>query len=123
MPSSVFAFPEDTRDEIADIILERVREDLSKMNTATREARRAAELLSRTATGDAEKIRNGIEPTGISRWLGVILEKFGTAIDYVNGDDVVFFADEMVDIDARMNAYAGEYAQRCREWKHLSSIP
>ena len=123
VPASVFAFPEDTRDEIADIILERVQEDLSKMNTATREARRAAELLSRTATGDAEKIRNGIEPTGISRWLGVILEKFGTAIDYVNGDDVVFFADEMVDIDARMNAYAGEYAQRCRESFEIGIAP
>ncbi|MBQ2080381.1 MAG: hypothetical protein II461_01290, partial [Treponema sp.] len=59
---------------------ERVKEDLRKMNTATREVRRAAELLSRTATGDAEKIRNGIEPTGIARWLGIILKDFETAM-------------------------------------------
>ena len=123
VPASVYAFPEDKRDEIAEMILERVREDLSKMNTATREARRASELLSRTATGDAEKIRNGIEPTGIARWLGVILEDFQTAIDYVNSDEVVFFADEMVDIDARLNAYAGEYAQRCRESFEIGIAP
>ena len=59
------------------------------MNTATREVRRAAELLSRTATGDAEKISNGIEPSGIARWLGIILKDYQTVIDYVNGDDVV----------------------------------
>ena len=40
VPASVYAFPEDKRDEIAELILERVREDLSKMNTATREARK-----------------------------------------------------------------------------------
>ncbi|MCR5329251.1 MAG: transcription-repair coupling factor [Saccharofermentans sp.] len=122
-PASVYAFPEDKRDEIADIILERVQEDLKKMNTATREARRAAELLSRTATGDAEKVRNGIEPTGIARWLGVILKDFQTALDYVNIDDVVFFADEMVDIDARMNSYAGEYAQRSRDSFEIGIAP
>ena len=123
VPASVFAFPEDKRDGIADSILERVQEDLQKMNTATREARRAAELLSRTATGDAEKIRNGIEPTGIARWLGVILKEDETVLDYVNGEDVVFFADEMVDIDARMNAYAGEYAQRSRESFEIGIAP
>ena len=113
VPASAYAFPEDKRDEIASLIKERVQEDLAKMNTATREVRRAAELLSRTATGDAEKISNGIEPSGIARWLGIILKDYQTIIDYVNGSDVVFFADEMVDIDARMNAYAGEYVQRC----------
>ena len=123
VPASVYAFPEDAREQIAGLIEERVKEDLRKMNTATREVRRAAELLSRTATGDAEKIRNGIEPTGIARWLGIILKDFETAIDYVKGGDVVFFADEMVDIDARMNAYAGEYAQRCRESFEIGIAP
>ena len=123
VPATVFAFPEDRREEISELILERVKEDLAKMNTATREVRRAAELLSRTATGDAEKIRNGIEPTGIARWLGIILEDFQTVLDYINNDDVVFFADEMVDIDARMNAYAGEYAQRCRESFEIGIAP
>ncbi|MBQ2605243.1 MAG: hypothetical protein II585_00105, partial [Clostridiales bacterium] len=115
VPASTYAFPEDKREEIADMILAKVQEDLAKMNTATREVRRAAELLSRTATGDAEKIRNGIEPSGIARWIGLILKDFNTVIDYINGGDVVFFVDEMVDVDARMNAYAGEYAQRCRD--------
>ena len=123
VPSSVYAFPEDKRDMTADLILERVREDLSKMNTATREVRRAAELLSRTATGDAEKIRNGVVPSGIARWLGLILKDYQTAIDYVNGEDIVFFADEMVDIDARMNAYASEYAQRCRDSFEIGIAP
>ena len=93
------------------------------MNTATREVRRAAELLSRTATGDAEKIRNGIEPSGIARWIGLILKDFNTVIDYINGGDVVFFVDEMVDVDARMNAYAGEYAQRCRDSFEIGIAP
>ena len=123
VPASVYAFPEDKRDEIASLIKERVQEDLAKMNTATREVRRAAELLSRTATGDAEKISNGIEPSGIARWLGIILKDYQTIIDYVNGSDVVFFADEMVDIDARMNAYAGEYVQRCRDSFEIGIAP
>ena len=123
VPASVYAFPEDKRDEIASLIKERVQDDLAKMNTATREVRRAAELLSRTATGDAEKISNGIEPSGIARWLGIILKDYQTIIDYVNGSDVVFFADEMVDIDARMNAYAGEYVQRCRDSFEIGIAP
>jgi len=123
VPASVYAFPEDKRDKIADLILERVQQDLAKMNTATREVRRAAELLSRTATGDAEKIRNGIEPSGIARWTGLILNDYRTVLDYVKGKDVVFFADEMVDIDARMNAYAGEYAQRCRDSYEIGIAP
>lgn len=123
VPASVYAFPEETRDKIAELILERVQQDLAKMNTATREVRRAAELLSRTATGDAEKIRNGIEPSGIARWTGLIFKEYGTALDYVKGTDVVFFADEMVDIDARMNAYAGEYAQRCRDSFEIGTAP
>ena len=123
VPASVYAFPEDKRDEIASLIKDRVQEDLAKMNTATREVRRAAELLSRTATGDAEKISNGIEPSGIARWLGIILKDYQTIIDYVNGSDVVFFADEMVDIDARMNAYAGEYVQRCRDSFEIGIAP
>ena len=123
VPASTYAFPEDKRDEIADMILAKVQEDLAKMNTATREVRRAAELLSRTATGDAEKIRNGIEPSGIARWLGLILKDFDTALDYVKGDDVVFFVDEMVDCDARLNAYAGEYAQRCRDSFEIGIAP
>ncbi|WP_051689142.1 transcription-repair coupling factor [Butyrivibrio sp. AE2032] len=123
VPASVYAFPENKRDEIADLILARAHEDLSKMNAATREVRRAAELLSRTATGDAEKIRNGIEPSGIARWLGIILKDFGTAVDYVDAGKVVFFADEMVDIDARMNSYAGEYAQRCRDSFEIGIAP
>lgn len=123
VPASAYAFPEDKRDEIASLIKERVQEDLAKMNTATREVRRAAELLSRTATGDAEKISNGIEPSGIARWLGSILKDYQTIIDYVNGSDVVFFADEMVDIDARMNAYAGEYVQRCRDSFEIGIAP
>lgn len=123
VPASAYAFPEDKRDEIASLIKERVQEDLAKMNTATREVRRAAELLSRTATGDAEKISNGIEPSGIARWLGIILKDYQTIIDYVNGSDVVFFADEMVDIDARMNAYAGEYVQRCRDSFEIGIAP
>ena len=123
VPSSIYAFPEDKRDHMADLILSRVQDDIAKMNTATREVRRAAELLSRTATGDAEKIRNGIEPSGISRWIGLILEEFNTVIDYVNGKDVVFFVDEMVDVDARMNAYAGEYAQRCRDSFEIGIAP
>lgn len=123
VPSCVYSFPEDKRDEVAEKVLARVHEDLARMNTATREVRRAAELLSRTATGDAEKIRNGIEPSGISRWIGIILEDYETALDYVNGGDVVFFVDEMVDIDARINAYAGEYAQRCRESFEIGIAP
>ena len=123
VPASVYAFPEDKRDEIASRIKDRVQEDLAKMNTATREVRRAAELLSRTATGDAEKISNGIEPSGIARWLGIILKDYQTIIDYVNGSDVVFFADEMVDIDARLNAYAGEYVQRCRDSFEIGIAP
>ncbi len=123
VPASAYAFPEDKRDEIASLIKERVQEDLAKMNTATREVRRAAELLSRTATGDAEKISNGIEPSGIARWLGIILKDYQTIINYVNGSDVVFFADEMVDIDARMNAYAGEYVQRCRDSFEIGIAP
>lgn len=123
VPASVYAFPEDKRDEIASLIKDRVQEDLAKMNTATREVRRAAELLSRTATGDAEKISNGIEPSGIARWLGIILKDYQTIIDYVNGSDVVFFADEMVDIDARLNAYAGEYVQRCRDSFEIGIAP
>ena len=123
VPASIYAFPEDRRDEIADLILSRVQEDLAKMNTATREVRRAAELLSRTATGDAEKIRNGIEPSGVARWTGLFLREFETAINYVNSDKVVFFADEMVDIDARMNSYAGEYAQRCRDSFEIGIAP
>ena len=123
VPSAIYAFPEDRRDRIADTILERVREDLAKMNTATREVRRAAELLSRTATGDAEKIRNGLEPSGIARWLGIILKDYQNALDYIDSDDVVFFADEMVDIDARLNAYAGEYAQRSRESFEIGIAP
>ena len=123
VPASAYAFPEDKRDEIASLIKDRVQEDLAKMNTATREVRRAAELLSRTATGDAEKISNGIEPSGIARWLGIILKDYQTIIDYVNGSDVVFFADEMVDIDARMNAYAGEYVQRCRDSFEIGIAP
>lgn len=123
VPASIYAFPEDKRNEIADSILSKVQEDLAKMNTATREVRRAAELLSRTATGDAEKIRNGIEPSGIARWIGLILKDFNTVIDYINGDDVVFFVDEMVDVDARMNAYAGEYAQRCRDSFEIGIAP
>ena len=123
VPASIYAFPEDKRNEISDMILTKVQEDLSKMNTATREVRRAAELLSRTATGDAEKIRNGIEPSGIARWLGLILKDFDTALDYVKGDDVVFFVDEMVDCDARLNAYAGEYAQRCRDSFEIGIAP
>ena len=123
VPASIYAFPEDKRNEISDMILTKVQEDLSKMNTATREVRRAAELLSRTATGDAEKIRNGMEPSGIARWLGLILKDFDTALDYVKGDDVVFFVDEMVDCDARLNAYAGEYAQRCRDSFEIGIAP
>ena len=123
VPASIYAFPEDKRNEIAEAILAKVQDDLSKMNTATREVRRAAELLSRTATGDAEKIRNGIEPSGIARWLGLILKDFNTVIDYVKDDDVVFFVDEMVDVDARMNAYAGEYAQRCRDSFEIGIAP
>lgn len=123
VPASAYAFPEDKRDEIASLIKDRVQEDLAKMNTATREVRRAAELLSRTATGDAEKISNGIEPSGIARWLGIILKDYQTIIDYVNGSDVVFFADEMVDIDARLNAYAGEYVQRCRDSFEIGIAP
>ena len=123
VPSCCYAFPEDTREQTAELILTRVREDLAKMNTATREVRRAAELLSRTATGDAEKIRNGIEPSGIARWLGIILKDYQTALDYIDKDDVVFFADEMVDIDARLNAYAGEYAQRSRESFEIGIAP
>lgn len=123
VPASVYAFPEDKRGEIAALIKERVQQDLAKMNTATREVRRAAELLSRTATGDAEKISNGIEPSGIARWLGIILKDYQTIIDYVNGSDVVFFADEMVDIDARMNSYAGEYVQRCRDSFEIGIAP
>ena len=41
----------------------------------------------------------------------------------MNGSDVVFFADEMVDIDARMNAYAGEYVQRCRDSFEIGIAP
>ncbi len=123
VPASVYAFPEDKRGELASLIKERVQEDLAKMNTATREVRRSAELLSRTATGDAEKISNGIEPSGIARWLGIILKDYQTVIDYVNGDDVVFFADEMLDLDARMNAYAGEYVQRCRDSFEIGTAP
>ena len=71
----------------------------------------------------AEKIRNGIEPSGIARWLGLILKDFDTALDYVKSGNVVFFLDEMVDCDARLNAYAGEYAQRCRDSFEIGIAP
>lgn len=123
VPAAVYAFPENKRDEIAGSILAQVQSDLARANAATKEVRRAVELLSRTASGDAEKIRNGIVPTGIARWIGIILKDYSTALDYVNSDDVVFFADEMIEIDARLNAYASEYAQRCRDSFEIGIAP
>ena len=117
---------EDARKEAADKIREKAGEDISHMKTDSREARRAAELLSRTAEADAQKIELGGEPTGIARWIGLLLSKSSCAIDYVelNGaSDVLWFADELVDIDARMKAFSAEYLQRCTESFEAGTAP
>ena len=117
---------EDARKEAADKIREQARDDISHMKTDSREARRAAELLSRTAEADAQKIELGGEPTGIARWIGLLLSKSACAIDYVelNGaSDVLWFADELVDIDARMKAFSAEYLQRCTESFEAGTAP
>ena len=114
------------RKEAADSIRRQAEEDISRMNKDSREARRAAELLTRTAESDAQKIEFGSEPTGIARWIGILLEKPACAIDYVEfrgGSDVLWFADELVETDARMKAYSSEYLQRCAESCEAGTAP
>ena len=55
---------EDARKEAAEKIREQAQEDISNMKTDSREARRAAELLSRTAEADAQKMMAQIAAAG-----------------------------------------------------------
>ena len=105
------------------MVIERAETDVSRMSSRTSEARKAAELLKRTADADAMKIRGGIEPSGIARWLGIILKDPESILDYIDEDNTLVFADEMIDIDARMNGYAAEYAQRCQESFMIGMAP
>ncbi len=123
---SYSAGDEDARKEAAGKIRSQAAEDIANMKTDSCEARRAAELLSRTAEADAQKIELGGEPTGIARWIGLLLSKSACAIDYVelNGaSDVLWFADELVDTDARMKAFSAEYMQRCTESFEAGTAP
>ena len=121
-----FAGGEAEREEAASKIREKAEEDISRMSKDSREARRAAELLSRTAEADAQKISLGNEPTGIARWIGMLLSKASCAIDYVEykgASDVLWFADELVETDARMKAFSAEYLQRCTESFEAGTAP
>ena len=91
-----------------------------------REARRAAELLTRTAEADAQKIELGGEPTGIARWIGLLLDSPSCVTDYVEfkgASETLWFADELVETDARMKAYSAEYLQRCAESCEAGTAP
>ena len=127
IPVRIFNFgSEEERKELAQQIRIQAEEDISRMNKESREARRAAELLSRTAEADAQKIELGNEPTGIARWIGIALEKSCCVTDYVelNGaSETLWFADEFVEIDARMKAYCAEYLQRCGESCEAGTAP
>lgn len=127
IPARIYsAGDEDARKEAASQIRIKAEEDISRMNRDSKEARRAAELLTRTAESDAQKIEMGNEPTGIARWIGMLLDRAATAADYVelNGaSDVLWFADELVEIDARMKAFSAEYLQRCAESLEAGTAP
>ena len=124
IPSGIFSFADrGAAEKAADMVIERAETDVSRMSSRTSEARKAAELLKRTADADAMKIRGGIEPSGIARWLGIILKDPESILDYIDEDNTLVFADEMIDIDARMNGYAAEYAQRCQESFMIGMAP
>lgn len=114
------------RKEAAGQIRIQAEEDISRMNKDSREVRRAAELLSRTAESDAQKIEMGNEPTGISRWTGILLDKPSCACDYVEyegASEAMWFADELIESDARMKAFCAEYRQRCGESCEAGTAP
>lgn len=127
IPARIYDFGnEDDRKEAAGQIRIQAEEDISRMNKESREARRAAELLSRTAESDALKIEMGSEPTGISRWTGILLDRPSCACDYVEykgASEAIWFADELVEIDARMKAFCAEYRQRCGESCEAGTAP
>ncbi len=124
VPSGIFAFTDKKEaEDAASKITARAEEDISHMKGNTSESRKAAELLTRTAEADAMKITAGTEPSGIARWIGVILKDPACVLDYLDYSENMFFADEMIDIDARMNGYAGEYAQRCQESFMIGMAP
>ena len=127
IPARVYpAYGEEQRKEAADKIRIQAEEDISRMNRDSREARRAAELLTRTAEADAQKIELGGEPTGIARWIGLLLDSPSCVTDYVEfkgASETLWFADELVETDARMKAYSAEYLQRCAESCEAGTAP
>ncbi|MBR3463669.1 MAG: transcription-repair coupling factor [Clostridiales bacterium] len=117
---------EEERKEAAEKIRFQAEEDISRMNKDSREARRAAELLTRTAEADAQKIELGNEPTGIARWISLLLDRPACATDYVeyeSASDVLWFVDELIEADARMKAFCAEYLQRCTESCEAGTAP
>lgn len=123
VPAFIYAIEKTDRQKFADKILARAQEDISRMNLNSHDARKSAELLSRTANHDAEKILAGQEPTGIARWIGILLENPASVLDYIDMRKAMVFADEMIDTDSRLNAYAGEYAQRARDSFEIGMAP
>lgn len=123
VPACVYYFDEADRAALKDRILGRCREDISRMNPESHDARKAAQLLERTAQSDAQKVADGVQPEGLSRWIGITIDNPASVLEYFEAGSAMFFADEMIEIDSRLNAYASEYAQRCRESFEIGMAP
>ncbi|MCR4688874.1 MAG: transcription-repair coupling factor [Saccharofermentans sp.] len=107
----------------AGLILAKADEDISRMRTDKRESAKAAEILRRTAASDAEDIKNRKIPSGLARWLGILPSFDGTVFDYIDTKKSIFFVDEMIETDSRLNSYAAEYAQRCKDSFLIGNAP
>ena len=120
-PASEFVIREDERDQIADTIEAVAKENTDRM-AHTASAIKVARLLSSTAHKDADMIRNGIRVTGFAKWLSCAFPECADVLDYI-GDDSVIFISELTDCDARIKAYASEYALRCQEFFEVGMAP
>ncbi len=124
IPASLYFFMDEGRAiRSSELILARADEDISKMRPDKRESAKAAEILRRTAASDSDMIKQRQIPSGIARWLGILPSFTDSIFDYINMKSSILFVDEMIEIDSRLNSYAAEYAQRCRDSFMIGNAP
>lgn len=121
-PSTEIFISENRREQIADKIVHQAETEISQM-VHTRNTAKVSELLKRTATEDAEKVRTGRSLVSYAKWLNIILPEYSSILDYVDDEQNVLFVDELTDIVARMKAYGAEYTIRCQESFEIGIAP
>lgn len=118
-PAFEVIIEKEKRAKIADKIMRSAAENINEMRAES--MGKIAEILHRNATADSDAIREGIRINGIARWLGIILEEQYSILDYPDPSSCLLFADEVVELRSRIDAYMADYVARCKNALELGN--